>query len=753
MFLQLVNILIFINSENFFISLVRMVFGGVILLLIPGYLISLTLKIRKKDPWEYLVYIVGFSTIFLIFVGLITNWVLSNSEVSEPLSSSNLIIGFNIFIILFLILAISRNKRIYITFKIPKLNITNWLLFVMPFILPVFAVLGTISLNNNNPNVFTIVMLGCIAFWVWVSYLYRKRLNRNIYPTAIYFISLSLLLMTSLRGWYTTGHDNQLEYFVFQLTKSDFVWDIAKYRDPYNASLSITILPTVFSSLLKINDVYVYKVFFQIIFSFIGVSLFLFYKRYVSKYLAFLSVFSFFSFPTFINDIPMLNRQEIAMFFFSLILLELFAKTPKPKIKKAVFYIFGLGMVTSHYSTTYIAISLFIFVYLGHRIIKRYLYKIKRITDKFINGEIIKKGYKPRLSLGLILALVFITLFWNVQLTNTTAGLNRVIIETYKNIGKTFSQDLKSGAIFYSLFSWRQLDKRELLDDYVRVSAIEASQKYDSQLYDESLYNNYKIELVDDKKKPATILGSWLIDKNISPNLLNFYLRQTVAKIIQLFILIGFTVILIKRSKLVKVYDPEYLLLILASLIMIVIFIFLPVLSLEYGAQRLFQQTLLVTSLPLVIGFFAVLGKRISIFIQIIIFLSLSGFIPYITGDFYPQLHLENKGSYFDSYLTHKSEIISINWLADNYNNNFDIYTNSPSHAKFAAVSGLFPLKGILPHVLTQKAYVYLDYTNVVKKEDSISHKGEILIYKYPIEFLELNKDLIYTNSKTIIFK
>jgi len=741
--LQVLNLLVSLDINYFFI---RPIFGMAFLAFVPGVLLMLALKIKKKIFWEAIVYVVGLSVTFLMFAGLITNWVLTNWKISEPLSTSHLIVVFNFFIIILLILAMARNKRIVWTIKLPKLKFIDWLSLSIPSIFPVLAIFGAVTLNNDNFNPYTTTMLGSIALWVVMVAIFGKKLDRNIYPASLFFISLALLFMTSLRGWYTTGHDNQLEYFVFQLTKSDYTWDISEYRDPYNASLSITILPTVFYSLLGINDVYIYKTIFQIIFSLIGVSLFLFFERYTSRFVALLSVFSFISFPTFINDMPMLNRQEIAMFFFSLVLLELFAKTPRSKVNRILFLIFGFSMVVSHYSTTYIAIALFVFVYVAIHVLKK--------NPLGIMKKLKIRPTKSRLSLGMILLLFALTLLWNVQLTNTTTGLTRVITETYKNLGKTFSQDLKSGGVLYSLFSWQSLDKEELLKDYVKTGIDEARLRTSrDRLYDEAIYSEYAINLVDDHRSPPRNIGQWLINYQIDPFGVNFYLRQVIAKIIQVFMIIGLIVILLRKSKFVKNLDFEYLVLVFASFVTLAIFIVLPVLSIEYGTQRLFQQTLMISSLPMVIGFFAFLGSRISVAVLVTIFLSLSGFIPYITGFYYPQLHLENDGVYYDSYLLHKSEAESMKWLSENYSTLYDIYSTSSSHSKLKSLTGLFSYKNVLPGVLTKEAYVYLDYTNVDKQEDIVSHKGDLFIYKYPIKFLDQNKDLIYSNAETIIYK
>ena len=741
--LAIFNLSVFLNLNYYSF---RAVYTFLFAALVPGFLLTLILKLRRSDFWELLVYSTGLGISFLIFTGFWVNAVLSYFGIDKPLSPINLTLGFDIFFLLLLLVFIFRSKRFYLKIEFPKINLLNSLFLFIATTLPVLAVLGAISLNNNLYNSYTITMLGISGFWILALFVFNKKLERSIFPASLFFISLSLLLMTSLRGWYTTGHDNQLEYFVYRLTSSDYKWDITNYRDPYNASLSITILPTVYYSLTGINEAYVFKILFQIIFSLIGVSIFLLFERYVSRTVAALSVFSFLSFPTFVNDMPMLNRQELAMLYFSLMLLSIFNKKQKAITNQILFVIFGFAMVTSHYSTTYIAIGLFLFVYIT------FLF-VRIIHIKYFKRIIIGRS-KPRLSFLAIAIIIAFTLFWNVQLTNTTAGLSRVITETYKNIGKSFSQDLKSGGIYYSLFSFKTLNKDELLNEYVRTAVNDARQKFsEEELYDENITNSYALRRVEDIKSAPSVYGKFLEKNGISPFYLNFYIRQITARSLQLFMIIGSFVILFGKSKYISKIDREYVILVFGSFIVLVFFIFLPVLSIEYGTQRLFQQALTACSLSLVIGFIYIFGRYLTTFIVFFVFLSLSGFFPYMTGGYFPQLNLYNNGAEYDSYYTHGTEVASMDWLSKNYNNGLDVYSNSSVHAKLAANEGIFTLKELLPSAITKNSYVYLDLTNTTKNIDYISYKGDLIIYDLPQDFFNTHKNLIYTNGKTKIYR
>src|ERR1035438_5372395 len=124
------------------------------------------------------------------------------------------------------------------------------------------AVLGANLLNNGGGDRFGLVALGGMVATFILLLRWQAQVRDGMTSIILYLLSLALLLMTSLRGWYVTGHDIQKEYQVFQLTAAHGRWDISYLRDAYNACLSITILPTEVAQVAHVDDPYVYKFFF-----------------------------------------------------------------------------------------------------------------------------------------------------------------------------------------------------------------------------------------------------------------------------------------------------------------------------------------------------------------------------------------------------------------------------------------------------------------------------------------------------------
>src|SRR5207237_3505936 len=229
------------------------------------------------------------------FGGLLLNILLPLFGVNDPLTFQNLVIGFDISILLLFILAWIRTKQLVVRIQLPRRSKIEKVLYTLPVFFPILATLGAIVLNNGGSNILTLILLGAIAAYSLLLVLLRDKIAVDLYPYAIFFIGIASLFTTSLRSWYITGHDVEIEFYVFLLTNTHHIWNMAFYQDAFNACLSITILPTILTNLLSIQYIYVYKVIFQILFATSPIVVFFIIRNYTIPVFAFLSAFFFMS--------------------------------------------------------------------------------------------------------------------------------------------------------------------------------------------------------------------------------------------------------------------------------------------------------------------------------------------------------------------------------------------------------------------------------------------------------------------------
>jgi uncharacterized membrane protein len=202
---------------------------------------------------------------------------------------------------------------------------------------------------------------------------------------------------------------------------------------------------------------------------------------------------------------------------------------------------------------------------------------------------------------------------------------------------------------------------------------------------------------------------------------------------------------------------------ILDCVFLVGVILFVPYISIAYNVGRLYQQTLVILSLPAVLGGLVLFRffkkENIKIILMTIIFicyfLPYSGFTSQIFGG-EPRNNLNNFGEAHDRFYTHESEVKSLEWLSKYYNPKNEIYLDRYATLKayyFFKINEKNILEDILPSTIDKNAYVYSSYTNKINKTTRVNYKYNFLEYNFPTEFLDGNKNKIYNNGGSEIFK
>src|SRR5205807_4256214 len=179
----LANILELTHFNFFYISTLISFFTCILL---PGFLISLILRIKKLSFWENLLFIVGLSIAFLEFGGLLLNILLPLYNVKDPLAFQSIVFGFDIYVLLLFLFAWIRTKQIAVHMQLPRRSIVEKVLYALPVFFPILATLGAIVLNNGGSNILTLILLGAIAAYSLLLALLRDRIAVDLYPYAIF---------------------------------------------------------------------------------------------------------------------------------------------------------------------------------------------------------------------------------------------------------------------------------------------------------------------------------------------------------------------------------------------------------------------------------------------------------------------------------------------------------------------------------------------------------------------------------------
>ncbi len=762
------------------------IIGGTFLLIVPGTLFLHALRIRRIEWWGRVGLTVGSSILLLMGVGLLGNLLLPFAGVLRPLDAHP---AFFMVTMLCAMLGAWAWARFEVEGKwLPRYWFTDthkslvWAF--TPTVFVVMSVCGAIRLNNGADNTLTLTMLLLMGGYIFALMRVSDRVERNVIPIALFFMSLALLLMTSLRGWHISGHDIQREFFVFELAKQAGVWSVATYTDAYNACLSITILPTLFSNLLAFPDEYLYKVLYPILFAITPGIAYLIARNWVDRRMAFMAGVFFFAFPTFFQDMPFLARQEIAFLFYGLMLYILFKQQISLQVRQFLFLAMGTGVVLSHYSTTYTTLFIFALATVGMplflRILKRHKHRAVFQTTALDLHEHLTTNKQKRITVAMVVGLIGMGAGWTMVITHTGGHLERVLQETWEVAQGGAREGDRSVDVLRLMGIGVPVEKKDLsgyMDEVVKPMRAEHPEYF----FSEDTFASYAIEAQAPEVLPVTGVGETLGKygrKGVS------LVGQLLGKLLQIATIVGLLYVVARRTR-VRYIDSEFYLLAIFSMVFVILTMVLPVLSNEYGVFRALQQSMYVVAPFMVVGV-AVLCTAFCIGIEYLVnktryrrsldvervgetlvAVCLLGFFWYSTsvisqliGGAPPALHLNNSGSDYRQYVVQGVEVAGTVWLdarSDEYmarTGDSMLVIQADRHAQNKLRSTI--LSGVSQHLhpaTIQKAtYVYVSPAN---KEGTatVTFNGRSILYEYPISFLEDNKNRVYSNGGVDIYR
>jgi uncharacterized membrane protein len=133
---------------------------------------------------------------------------------------------------------------------------------------------------------------------------------------------------------------------------SNSIWD-PTYSSYSNAMLSVVMLAPLYSIMLDLEAVWVFKIIYPIFFSLVPLALFQTYRKQTDDKIAFFAAFFFMSFPVFFSELTGQIRQPTAELFLALSILLLIKREMNAIRRAVLFIIFGLSIVISHYGLSY----------------------------------------------------------------------------------------------------------------------------------------------------------------------------------------------------------------------------------------------------------------------------------------------------------------------------------------------------------------------------------------------------------------
>jgi len=354
--------LIGLDISGIKIPILRQIVSFIYLTFIPGILILNIVRLwNKLNPIEVILYSVGLSLSLLMFTGALINFLYPLFGVTNPISEISLILTISVIVLFLCFISYMRDKN-YSTSASFSINTKKVLSpFTLFLLLLIFlSVFGAHLLNFYNKNLLLLFFLVIISLIpVLVAF---DKLPEEGYPFAIWVISISLLLHTSLISTYLSNlGDADVSFYESQLVTVNNYWDLTN-PTPMNSMLSIKMLLPIYSIILNLNLIWIYKIVYPLLYSFTPLIAYIVYKKLkFSSRVAFLSAcYLMFIFP-FFTILQANVRTGVAELFLSLLMLVIVSKDISPSKMTFLAIIFCMSIAVSHYGVSYIFLVVLFF--------------------------------------------------------------------------------------------------------------------------------------------------------------------------------------------------------------------------------------------------------------------------------------------------------------------------------------------------------------------------------------------------------
>ncbi len=718
------------------IPVLRQISGFIFLTFIPGFLLLFILKLNKLGLVEKIVLSVGLSVAFSMLFGLLVNSLLLALGYTKPLSTIPLLISFSIATIILAAIAYIRNKGITFSFSNFKLTTREKAFLIVPALFLLLSIVGTRLMNLTDNNVLLMLLLFLISAYVIFISFSNRRVSERVYPAVIFLISISLLLMYSLRSNHLIGADTHLEYFMFLTTLDNFHWGELGFFN-LDSLLSISMLPAIYQIFLNIDPEYLFKLLYSVIVSILPLVVYILSKKYIGSFYAFLASVFFMSQIIFLWT-PSAARVNIAILFFGLAIMVIFHNGISGFSKRALFIVFAASIIMSHYGTTYVSFLVLLFTWIGMQILARIVSRRKEVATLSAGSYTPKKnppvlppqgesppGYdalayraaalessqtqrKRGITIAFLALFLAMLFFWYSQMT-----------------GPTFTYGVQF--IYETFTSWSEFFGIEFRE-YTVQSALGRTLPY--------------------AEIPQTIefVFSWLT--------IIFIAIGVLATISRFKGMVSITDSGHRKSNfLLKKFDAEYLVLAIICCALLVMAAVLPHISRDYGMSRTYLQMMIPLSIFFVIGGIVAskyLKSRpywVILVVLIPYFLCTTGAMSQLFS-FPRNITLNSEGTLYEDMYVSDEESYAAKWIKE-YGGGTRIYTGAWPGPRVLLSQGKIPRWRTLLSFISQyqegkkiDGYLYLRHTDITV--------GRV-VTEYPDLFARKSK--LYTTGGSAVYR
>jgi len=426
--------------------------GVFTLLLVPGAAVMSALRTRPANVAGRLVLAVCLSMMAIMVVGGVVSLIGPHVGIAHPLDP---LPEYVIWVAL-AVFALGMCARIRcdpVTWIFDGVRTTHVFVALASGLLVVISILGAAQLNHDGDGhlaVFAatldvvVLLAGIVGGW--------SRTSRWPLSTLLYSASLALLVSTSLRGVHLFGWDVQQEFGVAAHTIRVGVWIVPANHDPYASMLSLTVLPAVLHSLVKLRLLAFFQLVVPAILALLPLAVFSTVRgvpRWITSGrstprpgLALAVVVGLIvSGEAFSSQLVTITRQAMAMTMLAALVMVLFDRTILKRPAQTVVGLLIVAISFTHYTTSYLLAAILLCAWpVGLMWSRGWLGTPKEKIEKH------RHDVRSRNIInGALVGVALIAAFgWNLGVTRNSALANPISAITARGAGFTSSTLTKS---------------------------------------------------------------------------------------------------------------------------------------------------------------------------------------------------------------------------------------------------------------------------------------------------------------------
>jgi hypothetical protein len=701
-----------------------------LLLIVPGVILLRALRIPGEAVSSFPVYIPCASIVVLYTSGLAVNFIAPLFGVAMPLRAGPLLIGLEVTCVALAAAAFKAPADVTIRWRLPARSGTLACLLILPLL----GGAGALRLNNGHGGDVALVAIAAFAALLVTAAIFSSRLSNTLLEVILYVASLTMSWSYSLRGDGVYGFDIATEYERLQQTIITGAWHAAHPGDAYGAMLSITVMPAELHAVSGVPGLLVLKVVYPIIYALFPVAIFDLARRILPRCWAFVAAAFTIGQYAFI-EIVSLARQEAALVLFAALVMAMLDTRIRRRSQWALVAMLGLAMALSHYSTTYVAVTVIGLTLPLQWAISRFR-EIPRVTGA--------------------MALAFAAAFagaavWYGPVTESNSHLLQVA-QTVEAQGFDLLPNRAPGSSLISAYLQGNT-----------TTPIPAAQ------YAHDIQRNYSVNKPFITPLKDAGLAKYALRDSIAPKppvkwhpgyaVLGLCLL-IIEQLANVLAALGALLMVLRRNTSVMARQVGLLALVMSLLLTILRFS--GTLAVAYGQERAQLQGLTLLAVALCWMMQRTAEVRTAWQARVlagaaaclaVVLVNTSYLVGAVLGGG-TSANLTNSGAAFERFYTTTPELAAARWLGMSVVPGQLVYADEYGQLPLDEVAGIQHglILDLTPLTLNRHAWVYASRTNVINGRAFALYQAHTATYVFPADFLLDNYDLVYTNGSSEVF-